>query len=156
MRILRIKLSNYRGTTEREVAFAPGVTIVEGPNEIGKSSLAEALDLVFKYPDSSGAKAVKDTFPVQRDASPEIEVELVTGTYHLVYRKRFGKGASTELEITEPPPTNEWSRSWKRRSTPTYGRRCAWTREWPSTRPAWRTAKCWGEHWTQPLAAQAW
>jgi hypothetical protein len=104
MRILRIKLSNYRGTTEREVAFAPGVTIVEGPNEIGKSSLAEALDLVFKYLDSSGAKAVKDTFPVQRDASPEIEVELVTGPYHLVYRKRFGKGASTELEITEPTP----------------------------------------------------
>lgn len=104
MRILRIRLESFRGTREREVHFGPGVTVVEGPNEIGKSSLAEALDLIFAYKDSSSAKPVKAVFPVDRDASPEIEVELETGPYALVYRKRFGKGARTELQVTRPRP----------------------------------------------------
>lgn len=111
MRIHRIRIANYRGTAEREIRFGPGVTVVEGRNEIGKSSLAEALDLIFQYPDSSKAKPVTDVFPRDRDASPEIEVELETGPYRLTYRKRFGRGAATELEITRPRPENATGRA---------------------------------------------
>ena len=76
MRILRAKLTNYRGTEHREIEFGPGVTIVEGPNEVGKSSIAEALDLLFRFKDSSKHSAVKATFPVDRDESPEVEFEI--------------------------------------------------------------------------------
>ena len=53
MIIRRIGLRNYRGIESRELEFDAGVNIVEGPNEAGKTSLAEALGLIFDYPDSS-------------------------------------------------------------------------------------------------------
>ncbi len=55
-----------------EVRFGPGVTILEGPNEIGKSSLAEAVRLLFEYKDSSRHRDVQATAPVHRDAGPEV------------------------------------------------------------------------------------
>lgn len=98
----RIRLAHYRGVEAREVAFGPGVTIVEGPNEVGKSSLIEALGIVFEFKDDSKAGPVKAIAPVHRDESPEIEVELTTGPYRFVYRKRYGRGARTELEVAQP------------------------------------------------------
>ena len=54
MRLHRLRLINYRGVTECDVSFSTnGVTIVEGPNEIGKTSLPEALQLAIDLPDSS-------------------------------------------------------------------------------------------------------
>ena len=39
MRVLRIAIRNFQGVRYNEVQFAPvGVTILEGPNEIGKTS----------------------------------------------------------------------------------------------------------------------
>ena len=49
MKLLRVRLRHFRGIDERELVFArEGVTLVTGPNEIGKSSFAEALDLLFE------------------------------------------------------------------------------------------------------------
>ena len=54
MRLLRLRLANYRGIDESEVRFSSkGLTIVEGPNEAGKTSLGEAIRLLFDYLDSS-------------------------------------------------------------------------------------------------------
>jgi len=65
VRIRRIALHNFRGVTSREVRVPPeGVTVIEGPNEVGKSSLAEALYLVFDKPDSSRDEAVRAIQPV--------------------------------------------------------------------------------------------
>ena len=48
MKLLRLRVRAFRGLDERELTFAPlGVTIVQGPNEAGKSSLAEAIDLLL-------------------------------------------------------------------------------------------------------------
>ena len=109
MRVLRIRIENYRGCDAHEVRFGPGVTVIEGPNEAGKSSLAEALDLIFEYPVTSKHRAVRDLFTVGKDTSPEIEVDIETGPYAFRYLKRFGRNASaarTELQILEPKPEN--------------------------------------------------
>lgn len=106
MIIRRIALQDYRGVTEREIAFGPGVTILEGPNEIGKSSLAEALRLIFEFPDSSSHRDVQAVVPVHRDAGPLIEIEVETGPYCMVYRKRFRKRPETQLSITQPRSQN--------------------------------------------------
>ena len=76
MKITRIKISNFRGTEEREIHVGPGVTVVEGPNEAGKSSLAEAVNLILEVADSSKAKRVRDVVPVHHDAAPEIELDV--------------------------------------------------------------------------------
>ena len=104
MRIHRITLRNYRGTVERTLEFRDGVTVVEGRNEVGKSTLVEALRHLRLHKASTSRKEVRDTQPVGRDVGPEAEVELSTGEYHLTYCKRWLKGKKTELNITAPHP----------------------------------------------------
>jgi hypothetical protein len=112
MRLHRIALNNYRGVRHAEVSPAlSGVTIVQGPNEIGKSSLAEALELVFDVPDSSANSRIKAITPVDVDAGPEVEVELTTGPYHVIYTKRWRPGASTRLRLLAPRPESLAGRS---------------------------------------------
>ncbi|QGG95000.1 AAA family ATPase [Actinomarinicola tropica] len=103
MRIHRIRLQDFRGVADREIHFAlDGVTIVEGPNEAGKTSVAEAIDLVLGVPDSSAAQRVKAVRPVGRDVGPRVEIELSTGPYHLVLAKRWLQQRETTLRITAP------------------------------------------------------
>jgi chromosome segregation ATPase len=107
MKLLRLHLHDYRGIVDREIAFAPsGVTVVEGPNEIGKSCIAEALDLLLDELDSSGKRGVLATQPVDRDVGPDVEAELETGQYHLRFRKRFIHKAQTELTVLSPRHEN--------------------------------------------------
>jgi uncharacterized protein YhaN len=103
MRIHRIKLRNYRGVSQTEIIFPiQGVTIIEGDNEIGKTSLSEAIDLLLAEKDDSSKQRVRAVKPVHLDVGAEAEIELSTGPYHFVYRKRWHKQRETVLDILEP------------------------------------------------------
>ena len=103
MRLHRIKLVNYRGVAEREVVFSPdGVTVVEGPNEAGKSSMVEALDLLFEAKDSSKTKQVRAVSPRGKDVAPLVEAEVETGPYRFVYTKQWLKRPATSLSVLAP------------------------------------------------------
>src|SRR5699024_8307427 len=102
-RIRRVRLVNFRGIEEADLEFdADGVTIIEGPNEAGKSSVAEAIRLIRGYRDTSRAKEVLDVQPVGTDVGPRIEIEVTTGGYHFVYRQQFVKKPSTERDLLAP------------------------------------------------------
>ena len=118
MRLLRLRLANYRGIDESEVQFGPnGLTIVEGPNETGKTSLSEAIGLLFDYLDSSKHRSVDAVRPVHHDAGPEIELEAESGPYRFTYFKRFYKKPETTLTITSPNPENYTGREAHERAT---------------------------------------
>ena len=103
MRLLRLRLRNYRGIVDREIVPSPtGVTVIAGPNEIGKTSLAEAIDLLFDELDSTTKQRVRDVQPVDRDEGAEIEVDVLTGPYAFTYAKRFQRRATTRLVVTRP------------------------------------------------------
>lgn len=103
----RLRLTNFRGVGDREITFPDqGVVVVCGPNEIGKSSMLEALDLLLTYRDRSSHRDVKAVKPAHADVGAEVEAEMSTGPYRFVYRKRFHKKAKTELEIIEPAREN--------------------------------------------------
>jgi chromosome segregation ATPase len=103
MRLHRLVLRNYRGVREREVEIpGRGVTVIQGPNEIGKSSLAEAINLLFDEPDTSTKAKIRATKPVDRDAGPEVELEFSTGPYRVLYTKRWMSKPMTTLTIREP------------------------------------------------------
>jgi hypothetical protein len=105
MKFHRITLRDYKAI--RSYTIEPretGVTIIEGENEVGKSSIAEALWLVFEQNDDSASATVRNLKPAGRDASTEIEVEVSTGAYRFTYFKRFHKGSRTELRVTAPKP----------------------------------------------------
>ncbi|MCB0943224.1 MAG: AAA family ATPase, partial [Mycobacterium sp.] len=99
----RLRLTNFRGVADREITLpTQGVVVVCGPNEIGKSSMLEALDLLLTYRDRSTHRDVKAVKPANADVGSQVEAEITTGPYRFVYRKRFHKKAGTELEIIEP------------------------------------------------------
>ena len=96
-------LRNYRGVADCEVEFpAQGVTIVEGPNEVGKTSIPEGLDLLLTRMDSSRHRHVRSVKPVGRDVGPDVEIEMSTGQYRFVYRKRWLRRPETVLNILAP------------------------------------------------------
>ena len=107
MRLHRVQLRNYRGVVESDVSFSQnGVTIVEGPNEAGKTAISEGLLLAIDYPDSSQHARVKAVQPVGRDEGPEVEISLSSGGYEVVYRKRWLRRPRTILEVKAPHPEN--------------------------------------------------
>ena len=50
MIINTIKLNPFAGITEREASFEPGLNVILGPNEAGKSTLLNALRMVLFTP----------------------------------------------------------------------------------------------------------
>ena len=105
MRIHRITLTNYRGVGYGEVTFdESGVTVIEGDNEAGKTSLVEALELLLdkRFLDRSDARRVTAVKPVHHDADPEVEAEISTGPYRFVFAKRWARKGTTTLDISAP------------------------------------------------------
>jgi hypothetical protein len=103
MKLHRLVLKNYRGIDSREIEFPDhGVVVVSGANEIGKSSMIEALDLLLESKDRSTKKEVKQVKPTHVDVGSEVTAEISTGPYRFVYRKRFHKKCETQLTVLEP------------------------------------------------------
>jgi len=103
MRLHRLRLSDFRGIDEREVIFAEsGVTVVEGANEVGKSSMIEALDLLLERRSDSRSAAVRSIAPAGRDVGSVVEAEISCGDYRFVYRKQFNRSHRTELSVVSP------------------------------------------------------
>ncbi|MCV7426160.1 AAA family ATPase [Mycobacterium montefiorense] len=103
MKLHRLVLTNYRGIAHREIDFPDsGVVVVSGANEIGKSSMIEALDLLLESRDRSTKKEVKQVKPTNSDVGSEVTAEISSGTYRFIYRKRFHKKCETELTVLAP------------------------------------------------------
>ncbi len=78
------------------------MVVVCGANEIGKSSMIEALDLLLESKDRSTKKEVKQVKPTNADVGSEVTAEISSGPYRFVYRKRFHKKCETELTVLAP------------------------------------------------------
>lgn len=105
MRIQRISIRNFRAIEALDLDLASiGVTIIEGPNETGKTSITDALSLLIDERDDTTKAAVKALRPVGTDAGPEVEAEFTSGPYAFTYRKRWLKNKETVLNITAPKP----------------------------------------------------
>jgi hypothetical protein len=103
VKLHRLVLTNYRGVDHREIDFPDhGVVVVSGANEIGKSSMVEALDLLLESRDRSTKKEVKQVKPTHADVGSEVTAEISSGPYRFVYHKRFHKKFETQLTVLEP------------------------------------------------------
>lgn len=103
MQLNRIRLENYRGIEKRELQFpTTGIVVVQGPNDVGKSSIAEAIDIVLDYKATSNNRYVSAIQPVGRDVGTVIELEATTGDYHFTIEKTFNKKRGTSLTIHSP------------------------------------------------------
>lgn len=108
MRLLSLALENFGVHASRRIDFGPGLQIVYGPNESGKTTLLAALrQSLFGIPANSdfGGETV--------GTRTQARVELANGTHITVIRQRVrGDGLSGQIEETlEPLTKDRWERA---------------------------------------------
>ncbi len=74
-RISRIQLRDLRRHRSLDLAFAPGLTVVKGPNEAGKSTIADAIELTLTPPLGRTADALR-TWGAAADANPSVTIDF--------------------------------------------------------------------------------
>ncbi len=109
MNFIRLKLTNYRGIDYAEIDFAQNKpTVITGNNEAGKSSLSEAIQILFEQNRLQLGRYAKNITPVHNaNSKTEIELEAKSGKYTFTYRREFnGKQKSSSLIVTKPRNEN--------------------------------------------------
>ncbi|MGD8200267.1 AAA family ATPase [Ornithinimicrobium sp. W1679] len=105
MRLHRITLRNVKGVGERTVEVPScGVVVVEGPNEVGKSTLLEAFDRLLDLRCTSTSARVRALQPVGRDVGPYVEAEFTVAGRRVRLAKRWLRSPMTELDVLAPVP----------------------------------------------------
>jgi len=105
MKIHRLRLRHVKGVTDVTVEFPDsGLLVIQGPNEVGKSTLLEALDrlLDMRLKSTSRAASITGLQPVGLDVGPYVEAELSLGGVRLVFAKQWLRQPSTVLTVLEP------------------------------------------------------
>lgn len=105
MRLLSLRVRSFGCVDEAELELGPGVNVLYGPNDLGKSTLAQAIRAALLLP--SGHQKAQELRPWHRDAAPEVRLQFMapdepgaatparTWRVHKVFG---GKGGQAELE----------------------------------------------------------
>lgn len=105
MRLLSLRVAHFRGIESQAVEFRPtGITVIQGPNEVGKTSLMKAFDILIEFPDSSQHSEVESTKTAGQDAPSEIEARFEIGGETLTYFKRYHRDKATRLTVDSAKP----------------------------------------------------
>ena len=78
MRIRRLQVRDLRRYRELDIDLAPGVTVVRGPNEAGKTTIQRAIELAITRRVTSGAADLDALRPWDAgpDARPWVAIEF--------------------------------------------------------------------------------
>ena len=99
MKLHSIELKNVRGIDHLRVDDLPdrGVVVIAGDNEMGKSTIAEAIHVALSWPAKAERKETKALRPNNRDAFPDITLDMTLGQTRFTLRKVFaGPRAATD------------------------------------------------------------
>lgn len=108
MRLVTLEVADFRGIRAASIEFSSGLNVLHGPNDLGKSTLAEAIRAALLVP----AKSSQGKSYVSWDTGAAARVVLTFehgGTLWRV-RKTFGSGHQAVLEQSErlePPKFHE-------------------------------------------------
>lgn len=107
IRLRRVVVERFRGITgPLDVAFAPGLTLVHGGNESGKSTLGEAIWQGLTARAKGRTQLHKSFAPWTGAASPVVRVHFEHGATPWSVTKRFlSAGESTVLERLGAAPS---------------------------------------------------
>ena len=99
MRFTRLAVEAFQGIRRAEVEFGPGLNVLYGPNDLGKSTLATALRAALLV--TPGSKESEIYAPWYADATPSVSLAFADDSEHYwKVNKRFGAaGATTTAEL---------------------------------------------------------
>ena len=95
MRLSHCRLESVRRHRQLELAFAPGVTLVAGANESGKSTLVEAMHrALFLRANATGAP-IQALRSQQHPGHPQVEIGFEAANQAWTLQKRFSGASGT-------------------------------------------------------------
>ena len=99
MKFVRLRVKHVRGIKSAEVDFGPGLNVLFGPNDIGKSSLVAAVRAALLL-QSTSAEGQKTLTPWRGDFTPEVDLTFARepGKLYRVH-KAFGAGTRTGARL---------------------------------------------------------
>jgi hypothetical protein len=97
MKLHRLRVTNFAAVREADVAFGQGLNILYGPNDLGKSTLVDAIRLVLLLPYTS--TSIEQYVAWTGSREPVVELTFETEQHRIWrVRKEFGKGGSALLQ----------------------------------------------------------
>jgi len=101
MRIRRLRLVNFKRFADHEIELEPGLNLVVGPNESGKSSIAEALSTVLFADPTSRSASIRSLERWGGTGGMKLELEFEQGEDSYRLTKDFGAGTAELARDTE-------------------------------------------------------
>ena len=99
MKLHTLEVEDFRGIRRATVTFGPGLTVLHGPNELGKSTLVEAIHAALFTPSTSTVGNEHVQWGSNRPASVALTFEHQDRLWRVT--KRFGPKQSAKLEKSE-------------------------------------------------------
>ncbi len=98
MKLHRLRVRSFAAIQDLDIAFGPGLNVLYGPNDLGKSTLADAIRLALLLPHSSNH--YESFTPWSGGDDPYVELTFETEEQRIWrVRKQFGKrGGSSHLD----------------------------------------------------------
>lgn len=98
MRLIALRAAQFRRFSDGVAIdhISPGINLLAGPNELGKSTLFEALEAAFLVPHGTGGARLEGFRP-RGGGEPLVEVDFETGGARWRIRKQFGRGKTAIL-----------------------------------------------------------
>jgi len=99
MRLEKIELKNFKRLVDFQAQFSPGINVVKGPlNEMGKSTLLEAIITALFHNPKSTAKWLKDYVSWGSTRQCRTSLEFVNEDNKYVLEKDFDKGTARLID----------------------------------------------------------
>ncbi|MCU0697677.1 MAG: AAA family ATPase [Myxococcaceae bacterium] len=99
LQLVHLEVSAFRAIARAEVGFGPGLTVLHGPNDLGKSTLVLAVRAALLLP---AASSEGDTFlPWYSDQSPRVVLTLRDDQGFWRVSKSFGRDDVAELHTSK-------------------------------------------------------
>ncbi len=97
MRILRLHTSDFAAIQDADVEFGPGLNVLYGPNDLGKSTLVDAIRLALLLPQNS--THIEEYVPWTGGRDPVVEMTFETESQRIWrIRKEFRRGGAALLQ----------------------------------------------------------
>lgn len=105
MKLIKVKIQNYRKHKTLELEFGDKTTLIGGPNETGKSTIAEAIHRVLFFK-AKGNTAQYKQMESLYGGIPEVELIFAIGKDTYTLKKKFGSNGNTQLSTPNQAALN--------------------------------------------------
>ena len=98
MRLVSLSVASFQAIRSAEIEFGPGLNILYGPNDLGKSTLARSIRAALLVPPSSSEAQSYDSWFGSDNPHVELTLMDAEGRYWRV-KKTFGSSSTSSAEL---------------------------------------------------------